>query len=551
MKMKKYVLSICLIATFLLLASGWSFAAPVLNGGNITLAAEKIPVAPPGWTAGSGTPSHGVYVAYSGATLGANGQLLITLSGGQFTNATPTVDVCDLTTGVAMGATQAPGGQSITSLVYVLNQPLSPGTSYTIQPAGTCPTHYIAPEGAIPGYFAPTALTDIVVPAGSPAGTAVTMTIADNVSPGDANVLATGTVVTVMNQFSATLTPATSTLSFSTTPVLTGFTASGTSRTIPWTDANDSWAGLTILSNQNINDLVTVTADGSFCEGELTDADSFVLTVTGNLAGIGYIGYNDNDFETPDPGITAAQVTAGSTSLTVPGTGIQICYTGGANPASPLIPYTVSLVVPSTPAVAIGAGTYNLEVTLKGGNGAGDVASGYSRDLLTPVAQLEWTIQNPSNTYYIENILVGNGNETYIKFQSNATQTGLNGVSVAVLPANAACMATMPAYTTSIVPGTPLTILGSQLSAWATAQGCPVSSAGFAAIVKVNAPNTAIFQYASVCNAEGCKTIPVEVLYTTSTSSGGRGYGGMTSDYGHGGGGSGSLTISPSSPILY
>jgi hypothetical protein len=219
------------------------------------------------------------------------------------------------------------------------------------------------------------------------------MTIADNVSPGDANVLATGTVVTVMNQFSAVLTPAASTLSFSTTPVLTGFTASGTQGTIPWTDANDSYAGLTILSNQNINDLVAVTADGSFCEGELTEADSFVLTVTGNLAGIGYIGYNGNDFETPL--ITAAQVTAGSASLTVPGTGIQICWTGGANPASPLVPYTVALVVPSTPAVAIGAGTYNLEVTLTGGNGAGDVASGYSRDLLTPVAQLEWTILNP------------------------------------------------------------------------------------------------------------------------------------------------------------
>jgi uncharacterized membrane protein YgcG len=154
------------------------------------------------------------------------------------------------------------------------------------------------------------------------------------------------------------------------------------------------------------------------------------------------------------------------------------------------------------------------------------------------------------NTYYIENILIGNGTETYIKFQSNATQTGLNGVSVQVLPANAACMATMPAYTTTIVPGTPLTILGSQLSAWATAQGCPVSSAGFAAIVKVNAPNTAIFQYASECDPTGCKTIPVEVLYSTSTTSS-SGRGGYSLDsYGRGGGGS-SFTVSPSSPILY
>jgi hypothetical protein len=205
----------------------------------------------------------------------------------------------------------------------------------------------------------------------------------------------------------------------------------------------------------------------------------------------------------------------------------------------------MTLVVPSTPPVSINAGTYNLAVTLQGGGGGSDVAVGYSRVLLAPT--LDWTILNPSNTYYIENILVTNGNETYIKFQSNATQTGLNGVSVAILTADVTPNIT---YTATIVPGTPLMILGSQLAAAALAQGHPVSPSGFAAIVKVNAPNTSIFQYASVCNAEGCKTIPVEVLYTTSTT-GNSGRGGYSLDsYGRGGGSS-SFTVSPSSPILY
>ena len=96
MKMKKYVLSICLIATFLLLASGWSFAAPVLNGGNTTLAAEKIPVSGPGgYIVGTGLSPTGVNVAYSGGTLALGGQLKITLGGGTFSTATPDIDVCN------------------------------------------------------------------------------------------------------------------------------------------------------------------------------------------------------------------------------------------------------------------------------------------------------------------------------------------------------------------------------------------------------------------------------------------------------------------------
>ena len=533
MKMKKYVLSICLIATFLLLASGWSFAAPVLNGGNTTLAAEKIPVSGPGgYIVGTGLSPTGVNVAYSGGTLALGGQLKITLGGGTFSTATPDIDVCNTDSPGLPGVMGFTLTQSATQVVYQLTTALSPGTSYAVQPAGCAA---LSPQ-----------LKNIVIPAGSAVGAAVTMTFDNQTNPGDANVYAVGTIVTVKNQFAASVTPATSVLSFSTTPVLIGFTASGIQGTIPWTDALDSYAGLTITSDQSINDLVVVAAGGGSCQRVLTDADTFALTVTGNLAGIGFIGYSGNN----GPAITAAQLTAGSVPLSVTGDFIQICYLNtnaqlGTTPDTPSMPATMTLVVPSTPPVSINAGTYNLAVTLQGGGGGSDVAVGYSRVLLAPT--LDWTILNPSNTYYIENILVTNGNETYIKFQSNATQTGLNGVSVAILTADVTPNIT---YTATIVPGTPLMILGSQLAAAALAQGHPVSPSGFAAIVKVNAPSTSIFQYASVCNAEGCKTIPVEVLYTTSTT-GNSGRGGYSLDsYGRGGGSS-SFTVSPSSPILY
>jgi hypothetical protein len=554
MRIQKYVFSTLLIATFLVLASGWSFAGPVLQGGNTTLAAEKIPTSGDGYVVGSGLASQGVYVAYSGATLGANGQLLITLSGGKFNTTTPELDLCDESTGAAMGTYQHPGGQSATSMVYLLSQPLSPGTSYTVQPTTTC-------GQTVDTLLTPTVtpLTDILVPAGSPAGTTVTMTIADNVSPSDANVLATGTIVTVVNQFSATVTPVTSTLSFNTTPVaLTGFTASGSA--VPYTSATDSYAGITIFSNQNISDLVNVPGNGALCEASLESAsDAFVVTVAGNLAGLLDINYDQDNVVSPSP-FTTAQLAANSVSLSIPGDQALICYSGGANPApAPVKPIPIAIQVPSNPAVAIGAGTYTLDVTLTGaGSDAKDVASGYSRDIMTPTAvpQLEWTIVNPSNTYYIESIATNpaQGQETYIMLQSSATASGLNGVSVQILSTKAACMATMAPYTATINPGTPLVILGSQLANWATNQSCPVNTSGFAAIVTVNAPNDALFEYAQLCTPGiGCSPIPVATKYTTATTSSSRGFGGMSLDYGHGGGGgssSGSFSISPSTLII-
>jgi hypothetical protein len=65
--------------------------------------------------------------------------------------------------------------------------------------------------------------------------------------------------------------------------------------------------------------------------------------------------------------------------------------------------------------------------------------------------------------------------------------------------------------------GAVYTVTGSQLIAAATAAGQAVSGAtstgstGFAAVITINTPASDIFAYANVCDAAGCRNLPVEV----------------------------------------
>jgi hypothetical protein len=488
MKMKKYMFSILLIATFLVLASGslfsQAFAVASLNAGNTTLAAEKIPP-----TAGFYTTA-AVNTAYEPAgAVAVSSVIKVSLSNGAF--AASTLAICNGTTPMTADTAVAGGA---TSATLTLTAPLALGLVYTFNDAGNaCAT-------------APVALSHIEVPAGTLAGAVVTMTVSNAALPADPNILASATVLTVMNQFSATLLPVTSALSFQTNEFT--FLPSGTA--LPYTpDANDSDASLVITSNDSINDKVVLTG-GAPCVWTLPNAaDTFKFKVVGDLHGIGTIVY---DAAAPYT-VLAADVANGYATFTVPNTTATICKSTDAS----VIAYKADLTAPGTTAAMV-VGTRTLELLVQGGSGgAGDLSVGYSRDVLSPAVETGWIFQLAANSFFVPYIATNTatGAETYIKFQSKTTQTGANGVSANILTPSTPYYVTvsLPAMTSGAV----YTVTGSQLIAAATAAGQAVSgatstgSSGFAAVITINTPASDIFAYANVCDAAGCRNLPVEV----------------------------------------
>jgi hypothetical protein len=488
MRTKKYVFSMFLLATSLVLASGslfsQAFAVASLNAGNTTLAAEKIP------------PTTGYYTidavntAYEPAGAVAVSTVLeVSLANGAFTPGS-TIQLCSGTDPVSIIATVAAAPNN-TSVTLTLIDSLASGLVYTFDDACVGPGD---------------PLTNVTVPAGTLAGAVVTMTVANAANAADPNILASATVLTVMNQFSATLLPVTSALSFATNEFT--FLPSGTA--LPYTpDANDSDASLVITSNDSINDNVVLTG-GPACLWTLPNAaDSFKFKVVGDLHGIGTIVYDGAAPYT----VLAADVANGYATLQVANTAINICKTTDASVTA----YKMDLTAQNTTAAMV-VGTRTLEATVLGGSGgAGDLAVGYSRDVLSPAVETGWVFQLAANSFFVPYIATNTatGAETYIKFQSKTTQTGANGVSANVL------IPSTPYYVTVSLPamtsGAVYTVTGSQLIAAATAAGQAVSgatstgSSGFAAVITISTPASDIFAYANVCDAAGCRNLPVEV----------------------------------------
>ena len=488
MKMKKYMFSILLIATCLVLASGslfsQAFAVASLNAGNTTLAAEKIPP-----TAGFYTTA-AVNTAYEPAgAVAVSTVLQVSLANGAFTPGS-TIQLCSGTDPVSIIATVAAAPNN-TSVTLTLIDSLASGLVYTFDDACV--------GGGDP-------LTNVTVPAGTLAGAIVTMTVSNAANAADPNILASATVLTVMNQFSATLLPVTSALSFATNEFT--FLPSGTA--LPYTpDANNSEASLVITSNDSINDKV-VLAGGAPCAWNLPNgADTFKFKVVGDLHGIGTIQYDAAAAYT----VVAADVANGYASFTVPNTTTTICKSTDASVTA----FKVDLTAPGTTAAMV-VGTRTLELLVQGGGGgAGDLSVGYSRDVLSPAVETGWVFQLAANSFFVPYIATNTatGAETYIKFQSKTTQTGANGVSANVLIPNSPYYVTvsLPAMTSGVV----YTVTGSQLIAAATAAGQAVSGAtstgstGFAATITINTPASDVFAYANVCDAAGCRNLPVEV----------------------------------------
>jgi hypothetical protein len=313
-------------------------------------------------------------------------------------------------------------------------------------------------------------------------------------------VVASATVLTVVKQFTATLSAVTSKLDFNDN--LETFIPSNPMPLVPpmTESATESEAALTIFSNEAINDKVVVAAGAGACERVLAALDTLKIIISGDLAGINQVEYDGAPVVT----ITAADRTAGKVTVTVAGNAANICYKGGLTPDVTVTPKEIELIALNTTGTSINPGTRTAQVTLTGG---GNVVAGFTEDLVT-AGTASHIIELDATVLYAP--LVGsdtaNGRETFIKIQ-----TKLNaGVTVKILASDG----TYVNYSAgTVVAGTPLTITGSDLKAAVTAAGKAVDGVkGFAAIVYVNAAEANVFAYANIIDPNGAKRVPLKTV---------------------------------------
>jgi len=459
-----------------------SYAAASLHAGNTTVAEEKI----------SPTTDYpaSVNVAFEpGGAVAASTVLKISLANAKFKADGKTYNICDAT-GTAMGPA---AGVSLSSdsntLEIKLESALAGGQVYTIQDDNCA-----APN---------TALSGVIIPSGSQAGTVVTMTVDNKLTPGDPNVYATAPAITVKRQFSAVLTPATSVIDFGSG--LKEFKILPVPQSSPYTTKNSD-AQLTLISDESIADKVDTTTTGgdpAKCTGTLTSNDKLDIKITGNLNKDWTIKYDSLSGQS----ITSTDATNGYVTYEVSGDQLKIC-------SNAVTPQAQDLTLAVDGNTVLSPRNFTAQITLKGGGGDNDVAAGYSRDLIAAGTTSHiWKLD--STQYYIPLIKYDStkGEETYIKIQSKSTISGSNAVMVQILASDGS-LVTYNAGT--ITSGQPFAIKGSDLVNAVTQAGKTVNGTqGFAAIVNINAPETEVFAYANICDQTGCKRIPVKTVNGT------------------------------------
>ncbi|WP_435548180.1 hypothetical protein [Desulfobacterium sp. N47] len=472
--MKKYFKIVVLALSVIGLVCGSAFAAATLNAGNTTIASELVPAA--------GLALTTVNTGYQpNGSVAATSQLKISLTNGTF--GATVVSICDNAGGTYGGAVPVPGSTSVT---ITTTQAMASGTVYNLQPAAVCAA-------------GPVALTQVSIGAGAVAGTVVSMSVDNALSPGDTNVYATAPIITLMDQFSVEMTPVRSTITFASgMKQLNGIATSAF-------DYN-------IISNESIaTKIPTGLPDNVSCGVMGAGTGSFAYSVTpgtgGSFSGIAPttgFGYTiaGGGFTVIDAAIAATDATAAGNAATP---GFMVC--GSSTPANTKALSANQLILTVDGTTVLTPRTYAIGISTV--TGAPIVAGART---LIPSTTLGWTWVIDSTQYYVP--LVGSnastGRETYIKLQSKNTSSAANGVIVAILANDGSTVAT---WTGTITPGTPLTVTGSDLvTAAATAGKTVDGAAGFAVIVTVNAPEADVFAYANMLDASGAKRIPVKTV---------------------------------------
>jgi len=495
------------VLTFLAvgLMGGSAFAAASLNGGNASVASELVSSA-----AAYNLPATAANTAYQPAgAVAVSTQVKISLAGGSFSTlayvaGATGMNICQGTTTMANGMATTAADSSV---VITLGKPLASGTVYTIQ----------ADDCAV----ANTAIgSQIRINAGATGGSTVIMTVDNNLLASDSNLLASATIATVTDQFSATLlSTATDTIDFTASPTMTLFKSGGSGATTA-----TSTAKIAILSNETIGTKVASGHAGSntTCGAWPAGTEALTLTVTpgsGTTMGTGFhattpfqnVAYKAgvaSPVYTVDASIKSTDANGtGSPTLTA---NLAAATCGASTTAATIATNSIyqNLLVDS--ATALTARSYKLAVATKSATGA--IVTG--RTLIA--ATTAWTWGLDATQFYVPLIKSSTGTETYIKIQSKSSLAGSNGLAVQVLCSDGS-MTTVTPSPASVTSGVPTTISGADIITLLTAAGKSVDGVkGFAAIVTVNTPNQDVFGYANIANAAGEKRIPMQRLNTAT-----------------------------------
>jgi len=479
--------------------SGSAFAVlPNLDAGNTSMATELVQP-----TVDTAAPAVGIAYQVNGA-VGIGTTLKFTLSNGTYaavavTNwalcrENPAIPGAALIVTAAGPATVA----GDTSFNLTTNTGLGVGTIYYLQ-ANNC-----AALG--------TAVGAINVIGGTTSGT-VSMAITSVTNPGDAKVETSGVIVTLKDQFSATITPVVSKMSFATgrTTLLADGVVDYPNTVVAGT-TSDSTAKIVIKNDATIANAVKFLVNPTAaCLGTLLAGDTSTLKVkvTGNLTGVDTLQWNNPGVAAADKAyvLTALDHTNGYATVPVLGNEIGICSssspTAGTASGIDLIVDTNNALAPKAPTLV--AGSFTTEVKLVGTNAVAFAAAA-TRVLTTATSH---TFAFDGTVYYLGLVRSDATHETYAKIQSKNVTAGANGLTVQVLCGDG----TMATFTPAdlLVAGTPVTITGTAMAA-ACAATSPVNANGFAAVITVNAPEADVFGYANISEPTGSKRVPLKTV---------------------------------------
>jgi hypothetical protein len=341
--MKKLLSVFVILAAISLIASSAASAQRTFSVANNRMAAELV----------GGTfdvLANPVSVSFSTVSTAPNTTISLTLANGLWATGTQ-VSICltsvlpNTIVGTASTLTVAP---QATITVALGAESLASGSTYSIEQGNGCPA-------------VPASLNTITVTHGTPVGASVQLTM-NNAAFSDPNVLTQSNIITLFNQFAATLTPGAAVITF---PAFNTFIAN-----VP--------AELTVTSDPTLNQAVTLTPSAA-CGGVqsvLNAEDSFPIKVSGNLTGLGTIVYSGAAAVTDT--ISATDVTNGFTTLTIGGANLCVTPLGTPGPHAVTVTAAALAQIPGTPLTATASILGNTTAT----NTAGDIGAGYARILL-------------------------------------------------------------------------------------------------------------------------------------------------------------------------
>lgn len=236
----------------------------------------------------------------------------------------------------------------------------------------------------------------------------------------------------------------------------------------------------------------------------IVPADGYVYTISNaTLSGVKAICFDDA------AGVSAAGCSAAAKAFTLNAAAGTATFTitGAANNAALVAAVTgkpISFVFDGTTSLTVR--TYKVSSNMNFAS-----ALEQSGPVLAPTSYFDLFLS--ATQFVIPLVKTSAGTDTFIKVQTKNTDTGANGISVDFVAANGTVHTFTPTPAT-VTAGVPLTIKGSDIAAYAAANGFPVDGTnGFFATVTINAPAADVVGYANYSDSTGAfRRIPVKVV---------------------------------------